>query len=411
MSLRAVIEGAGLTLSTCARALSVDPHIFAEWADSKREIPPSYAEILSVILGVEPARLTDRSATTRRAEPSAIWFKFRGKEFKEADRESILLIRRLGHNLNQFERAVEGQTNRTWELLFQQVLKDHNPQDSPQSQGRAAAKVFRGLTQFGSGGTGSSEYLRGNLRSKGILVIESPIPKSHMEGCSFLVGESTAQRPCLFVNSFGSTWFRRNMVIMHELGHAIFDPSTGAEVDSISSQVEQRNERDSLSEIRAESFARECLLPKSLILTFCQKFGVKVTHFTPEALADLVAFSGVEQKTVIDLLQEYDLIDYSLAARYEAFEIWDLLKAITDHALSTSEYVDKIGADATRLWSNKRFTSIGQRNLLLPISYVQSVLDAVKALRVSISRAVELLMIDRETFDTRFAYALSEVTE
>lgn len=201
------------------------------------------------------------------------------------------------------------------------------------------------------------------------------------------------------------------MVIMHELGHAIFDPSTGAEVDSISSDVEQGKHRDSLSEIRAESFARECLLPKSLILAFCQMFGAKVTRLTPESLADLVAFSGVEQKTIVQLLQEYELIDDSLASQYQAFEIWDLLKSITDHALSTSEYVDKIGIDATRLWSNKRFTSIGQRNLLLPISYVQAVLDAVKLFRVSISRAIELLMIDRETFDTRFAYALSEVTE
>lgn len=64
---------------------------------------------------------------------------------------------------------------------------------------------------------------RGNLRNKGILVIESSAQDSILEGCSFYVGPSGAERPCVFANSYRTTWFRRNRILMHELAHAIFD--------------------------------------------------------------------------------------------------------------------------------------------------------------------------------------------
>lgn len=409
MSIRAVIEGAGLTLEACARALSVNPDLFSEWADAKREIPPVYADNLSAILGTRVDALNVKGLGSRKVEPSAIWFKFRGEEFSNADREAILLIRRLGHNVNQLERATEGQPNRAWDLLFQNVRAAVDLQDSPQAQGRAAARAFRSLTHFGKGGTGASEYLRGSLRSRGILLIESPIKQSSMEGCAFLVGDSDSQRPCIFVNNFSTTWFRRNVVILHELGHAIFDQSSGVEIDTLTDQ--DSHHKDSLVETRAEAFARECLLPKNLVLTFCNQTGAQITRLTPASLAALIDFSGVEQKTVVELLCDYGLIDEALQSQYLAYDVWDKLKEINTHALSTVEFVKRIGKEAARPWFNKRATTLSERKLLLPVTYIKAVLEAVRTFKVSIGRASELLMIDRETFELRFADLMMEIAE
>lgn len=410
MSIRAVIEGAGLTLRACAETLGVSHELFNEWADGKREVPPAYVQVLSAVLGTAPEALTSK-ISSRKAEPAAIWFKLKGQNFTDADRESILAIRRLGHNANQLERAVDGQLNRAWEILFEQVLKSVNLQESPQAQGRAAAIAFRSLTQFGSGGTGSCEYLRGALRSKGILLIESPISKSHMEGCSFWVGDSEAQRPCLFVNTFSTTWFRRNVVIMHELGHAIFDQNSGVEIDSIDTEESKSSQRGSLTEVRAEAFARECLLPKTLVLSFCSQNGVKPNSLTREALAGLIAFSGVEQKTAVELLREYELIDDALQSEYLGWSIWQDLMRLTDHALSTSEYIEKRGKQIEGLWSDMRRTTLSSRKLLLPIAYVTSVVRAVQSFKISMSRAADLLMIEPEMFQSRFAELVSEANE
>jgi Zn-dependent peptidase ImmA (M78 family) len=412
MSIRALIEGAGLTLPACASALGVDAEIFMQWADAKREIPPAYAETLSAVLGIDSSLFTLRAADTRKIEPPAIWFKFRGKDFSDADRESILLIRRLGHNLNQLERVTEGQANRAWEILFESVRATINLQDSPQAQGRKAAEAFRSFTQFGKGGTGAAEYLRGAIRSRGILVLESPIPKSQLEGCSFLVGELDLQRPCVFVNTYQSTWFRRNTVIMHELGHAILDQSLGVAIDKIEEDSVQRENRSrSIQEARAEAFARECLLPLGVLKSFCAQTGANLTRLTPESLAGLVAFSGVEQKTVIEVLRDNEQIDEALATQYLSYELWGLLKELTPHALSTLEYIETIGQEAARVWTSKRSTTIGTRKITLPVAFVKSVIEAVLAFRISAGRAAELLMIDSETFRSRFGDLTPENAE
>jgi Zn-dependent peptidase ImmA (M78 family) len=403
-------------MNACAEVLGVDHELFLEWADSKREMPPAYARILGAVLGVKTEALTSKafalSHGASKAEPSAIWFKFRGKEFSDADRESILLVRRLGHNSNQLEKSTMGKPNESWSLLFQSVLNSVDLQASPQDQGRIAAQAFCALTQFGAGGKGSAEFLRGSLRSKGVLIIESSVPHSQMEGCSFLVGDSATQRPCIFVNTFRSTWFRRNVVIMHELGHALFDQTSGVEIDTRPSEDEQKPDFvASFIETRAESFARECLLPKKLVLSFCKQNGTSSTKLTPRSLAALIVFSGVEKKTVVEILRNTELIDDALASQYQDYDVADELRDQSDHALTTSEYIKKIGLESATQWLNKRFTTISTRKLLLPVTYVKAVVEAVRSFNISIGRAAELLMIDKETFYTRFPEVVSEVSE
>ncbi len=414
MSLRKVIEGTGLGLDACADVLGVDHELFQQWADSQKEIPPAYASVLAAALGVKPEVMTSRVLASARGsqkiEPASIWFKFRGDQFRDADREAILAIRRLGHSANELEQSTLGQPNRAWDLLFQNIMRQVDIQSSPQDQGRIAAKAFCELNQFGHGGKGSAEILRDRLRSQGILLIESPIPHSEVEGCSFYVGESSAERPCLFVNTYKTTWFRRNVIIMHELGHALFDKTSGGEIDIIAKDDDSMMNKDSLIEVRAEAFAQETLLPKKLLLALCHRNGLQSTTLTPEGLGALVAESGVEKKTVVRVLLEQSLIDDSLAHQYLAYEIADILRSLTDHALDTDEYLRKIG-DAAMAWEGKRLTSLTRRKLLLPVPYVKAVLEAVKAFNISISRAAELLMIDEYTFHSRFGELTAEVTE
>jgi Zn-dependent peptidase ImmA (M78 family) len=416
MSLRKLIEGAGLGLDACADVLGVDHEVFQQWADSQREMPPSYASVLAATLGIRSDALTSKALAGARnaakVEPAAIWFKFRGNEFSDADRESILLVRRIGHNANQLELSTLGQTNRAWEVIFKTVMQDVDLQASPQDQGRQAAKTFCELNQFGHAGRGSSEILRDNLRSKGILLIESPISNSHIEGCTFYVGDSASQRPCIFVNTYKTTWFRRNVIIMHELGHAMFDHTSGVKVDVLSPDGESKINKNSLVELRAELFAQETLLSKKLLLSLCSQSGLKVSSLTPDGLAELVAKSGVEKKTVVNAMLDYALIDEALFQQYLSFDIADKLRELTDHALDTQEYINKMGEESCVEWeSKKRFTSLSKQKLLLPVPYVKAVLDAVKSFKISISRASELLIIDEDTFRSRFQNLTAEVCE
>jgi Zn-dependent peptidase ImmA (M78 family) len=406
MSFRNVIEGTGLTIEACADVLGVDRELFQQWSDGQKEIPPAYAVLLAAILGVRSeillAKSREGSVNAGNAGPAAIWFKFRGSSFHDADRETILLMRRLGHNANQLEKAVRGGTNRTWEILFEEVRKGIDYQAAPQEQGREAARVFSELTQFGQGGTGCSEILRDSLRSRGILLIESPIYKSRIEGCSFYVGEGTSQRPCLFVNNYTTTWFRRNLVIMHELGHAIFDQTNGGEIDVAEDEATDQTLRISVSELRAQTFAKETLLSKSILLPTLNRNRMKAASLTPIQLATLISETGIEQRTIVEIMLERGMIDNVLADTYLAYDVWGILKSLTDHALSTREYINKIGKKAAAAWTNKRFTTTSARRLLLPVPYVKAVLDAVRGLSISTGRACELLMIDQYTFSERY---------
>ena len=401
MSLRNLIQESHLTVASCAAVLGIDFDLFNDWCDHRKEIPPAYASLLSAVLGVKPELILPvRGVASRRVSapsPAAIWFKFRGPEFKDADRESVLLIRRLGHNANQLEIAVQGQLNRSWKVLFEEVRASIDVQSPPQEQGRLAAARFSELTQMNHGGLGCGEYLRGYLRSKGVLLIESPIPGSQVEGCSFYVGDGDSERPCLFINTYKSTWFRRNVLIMHELGHAIFDAYTGGEVDLL-----EKDNSSGVIELRAQSFAKESLLPEKVLSTLLSRNGLRCTSLTIDGLARMVADSGVEQKIIIESLRERGMIDSALEATYLGYDIWPVLKSMTEHALSTAEFIEKVGRENAQQWTSKRQTTLSSHRLLLPVPFVKTVIEAVKSFTISIGKACELLMIDQYDFRERF---------
>jgi Zn-dependent peptidase ImmA (M78 family) len=189
---------------------------------------------------------------------------------------------------------------------------------------------------------------------------------------------------------------------MHELGHALFDSTSGGQIDTVESSADNLVNKQNLIEVRAETFARETLLPKKLLLSIFNRNGLRANTLIPERLAVVVADSGVEKKTVIEVLLEEDLIDINLAEHYLSFDIAQELRSISDHALSTREYISKIGTQAAAAWTGKRVTTFAKLKLLLPVPYVKAVVEAVKAYGISISRGADLLMIDEDTFMARF---------
>lgn len=193
------------------------------------------------------------------------------------------------------------------------------------------------------------------------------------------------------------------MILMHELAHAIFDaPGEAAcldykEEDSISSG--QRI--DDVKEQRAQAFAQECLVPREVLRHITQVKGINWNHLQPRQLALLVQMTTVEASTVLAAAVDADYITQDQSNIYARMEIGSFLHEIDDRALSTSEYLEKLGIkDAP--FAGKRATTIPKRKITLPVGYINRVLAALKEEKISLSRASELLMIDKDTFAERF---------
>ena len=408
--LQIVLDSAGLDAQACAGLLGISPTVFAEWSAGQRPIPESLLPLLSAVFSVPPSvlRASPRSAKSIKEEDltPAIWFKFRGPELVDADRECVVLIRQLGHYLNELE-AVTRNRSLQWKTLFDSIRNSTDLQAAPREQGRSAARTFREATTLGHGQKGSGEVLRGVLRSLGVLVFETPLKESRLEGCSFSVGAQSASRPCVFANTHHMTWFRRNMVLMHEVGHAIFESTyVGASLDFL----EREDMLDPL-EMRAQAFAQECLVPKSVLVHVAQTNGIKWANLSTRSLARLVANTHVEQRTVIDAAVEADLITADTAEELRRTDISTELHAESPHALLTDEYLELIGPENAREWLGKRTTTLTPRPLRLPVGYVNLVVDAYRGCEISLGKAAEYLMIDESEFVRRFGDIYAGVEE
>lgn len=400
--LQRVLESVGLDAKACAGLLGFNPRLFAEWSAGQRPLPESVLPLLSAVFGVsnDVLRAHPRAAQHFKSEDitPAIWYRFRGPELVSADRECVILIRQLGHYLNELENVTR-QRSVQWKTLFESIRESADLQASPSEQGRNAARIFREATSLGHGAKGVGEILRGVLRSLGILMFETPLKESRVEGCSFYVGTQNAARPCIFANTHHMSWFRRNMVLMHEVGHSIFESAlVGASLDF---QDRSLDSSDPL-EIRAQAFAQECLLPRSVLLHVAQSKGVKWSSLSPRALAHLVAETHVEKTSVISAACDAGLIAPHVVDELVRTDIAAELRDISPHALSTDEYLELIGAENAQGWIGKRTTTLTPRPLRLPVGYVNAVVEAYRDLQISKGKAAEYLMVDDDTFVERF---------
>ena len=305
------------------------------------------------------------------------------------------------------ERAV------SWKALFETIRREVNKQASPNEQGRQAAKFFRSARQLGFPNTalptfrGIGDILRDNLRSLGLRIVETPLQVSQLEGCCFYVGTSGDQKPCLFANTYKQTWFRRNMVLMHELAHAIFD------IEAAAASIDFLDEDDTtqqLEEVRAQAFAQECLVPKEILRHIAQTRGLKWDFLKAKDLALLVAYTQVELKTVLKAAVDAGFISPDLAEQYSKAYIHEDLKQLTERALSTQEFVQSKKLNPGKIIrAEDRTTTIPSRALRLPLPYVARVVDLTKDEVISSGRAAQMLMVDREIFEQRFGGCLGEV--
>jgi Zn-dependent peptidase ImmA (M78 family) len=407
--LKDIIEATKLDPAFCAELAGVTPDDFQEWLIGSRPIPRFVIPELSAILGVaertvfQTAGLKGNIGGSGSLAP-AIWYKLRDKKLTDQDREMVALVRKLGFYLNQLA-DVRGEKVRRFEPLFRAIREKVDRTAPPAVQGRIAAQEFRSMADLQSGQKGIGEWIRPTLRRLGILVVESPL-KSAVEGCAFGVGNESSSSPCLFANSYRSKWFRRNAVLMHELAHAIFD------LDSEQVSIDYKDEQtDELKELLAQTFAQECLAPRSVLVQIANRFGLHWDALSAGDVARLMAESHAEQSLVLTAAYEAGLLSSEEMIRCKQLECDSALREVSEHALTTREYLQKLASDSPKWIAENRNTSVGRRSLRLPSLYVSLVLESLSDGQISEGKAAEMLMMDRETLRGRFGTPLEEPAE
>jgi Zn-dependent peptidase ImmA (M78 family) len=276
----------------------------------------------------------------------------------------------------------------------------------PAVQGRDAAVNFRAAANLEHGKTGIGELIRPRLRQVGAVVIESPVPKSSLEGCCFSIGREGDLRPCVFANTFKSTWFRRNETLLHEVCHAIFD----LENDPVSLDFRERPKTATdLSEVRARAFAQECLVPRTVLVHYTNQFGVQWQCLTPQDTAKLIAAIHVEQTTLLRAAYDGGFISEDQRQKYLAYDCSSALREMSYHAWTTREFLREQAGESPKWIAQNRGTTVGTRSLRLPAGYVKQVIDTLNIGEISIGKAAELLMMDRYTFAERFGDLIEPV--
>lgn len=403
--LQKILSSAGLDARSCAGLLGINPEVFLAWASGQESIPDSFLPILSAVLSVPPSLLANAGRGSRHLDEKditpQIWFKFKGEGLVEADREVVVLIRMIGHYLNELE-EVTRQKSIQWRTIFDTIRGSVDVQAPVKEQGEVAARIFRQSTSLGHGATGAGEVLRGLLRAIGVLAVEIPVSQSIIEGCSFYVGAASSPRPCIFANSHHATWFKRNVILMHELDHAIFEPFTGATLDFLGGPKGED------AEMRAQSFAQEAMVPREVLFHAAQLHGCRWNSLNADSLARLVASTHVELRTLLAASVDAGFIDAARAEELRRIDISEPLRSITDHALTTQEYLEKTGTDKQE-WIGKRSTTLTARTILLPIGYVNAVVDAYRSRQISSSKAAACLMVEENEFLGRFGDIYEEV--
>ena len=397
-----LLESTQLDSAFCAGLIRVSPEIFESWLRGGHPIPKYATTELSAIFGVSEADLNTVYRNPKPAEPPAIWYKLRTERLGEADRELVGAIRKIGLYLNQL-RKLQAHGEPDFGPLFQRVRDAVDKSAPPAIQGaRGAAEFRRQDSAFSHGKTGVGEMLRQRLGHHGLLVVETPLKGSKVEGCSFNTTTGDGQIPCLFANTYQSTWFRRNGVLAHELCHAIFD------LDSEPISIDYKDEAASeIWERRAQVFARDLLVPREVLEHYGSQFGLKWESLSERDLAALVASTHAEQRLVLDAALAAQLIDDDLRDKYSSFECTPILRNISEHALDTHEYIAKRGIKSPKWTAEFRKVRIANRLLTLPIGYVKEVLNASKSGLVTTTKAAEMLLLDRYTFSDRFPEYIS----
>jgi Zn-dependent peptidase ImmA (M78 family) len=155
-------------------------------------------------------------------------------------------------------------------------------------------------TFFKSPGAEAAEKLRINLglkddkviydpysifRQLGIHIFRRKLSNSNISG--LFINHPTAGK-CVLINYEEDT-YRQNFTLAHEIGHTIFDYQ---DVINISFEADKWSKKD-LKEVRANSFASNFLIPKSLFKKY------NAVHWTDKQIIDIAKQLQVNPEPVL----------------------------------------------------------------------------------------------------------------
>ena len=385
-----------------ASVFNVAPEQFYDWMSGNRHIPKYILPELASVFGVQPSDIEKNQFEGGELQP-AIWYKLRSTQSisSTADLEMVGMVRKLCFNVGELQSFL-GRTTGAYEGVFQRVRSGVDKAAPVISQAREAARIFRAEMGWETGSGVIGDFIRPALRRIGIVIVESPVSDSRIEGCSFRV-KSAHDIACVFANSYQSTWFRRNSVILHEVSHGIFD----LEGEPVSVDYKQETS-DDINERRANLFAQECLVPKAVLTYLVNRFGIHWERLSAEKLAVLVAESKAEQRLVLRAALSHKMITPDQHDEYIKLDCAADLKRFSSHALTTREFLATVPHDQHKWFFQDRFVKIGNRGLLLPVGFLKVVIELLSTDRITIDKAAELTMMDRYTFKERFRLMLPE---
>ena len=121
-----------------------------------------------------------------------------------------------------------------------------------------------------------------------------------------------------------------------------------------------------------------------------------------------MAEAHAEQRLVLTAAYEAGLVNKEEMIRCKELDCNSALREISEHALTTREYLRQIAADSPRWIAANRNTSVGRRSLRLPSGYVALVIESLRTGQISEGKAAEMLMVDRATMRGRFGALLVE---
>lgn len=379
-----------------------------EWRAGQRELPASVADKFARAIGVPADVLLNRA----RVEGGAVgllppmWLKARAQGLGEKEHETIAKARMLAAKYDETLALLEPPSEK--HRIFLNEIKSRVDVQAPAThQGAVAAAAFLDLSGLAQTQKGIGEVFRGALRARGILILETPVSSPTFEGFCVPVGTVPTSRPCLLANSYRTTWFRRNYVLLHELAHAIFDLEgatavfdTSTDTEGARGPVEAAARR--IAEDRADSFAMRALVSEELLVAM-ENRGYKLEHLGRETFAHLIANVHAEQRTIVRAALAYNMVDDEQARDLDAIVIPNReLAAVSKHArgiaaLSREELVYPEVQD----WKD-RMTTFPVMGIRLPIPFVRLVLQALGAEKITAGKAAELLMVTREDLATRY---------
>ena len=363
----------------------------ADWQTGRRPVPGSVADVLAEALGVPRDVLTARASDVQpeRVLPP-LWLKARESRLGEAEHRAIAAARLLAARYEELL-AITEPSRSDPRFMMAEVRQRVDPQQPARVQGAVGAEAFLTLSGLGKGTTGVGEVIRGFLRARGVLILETPINNRRLEGFCVPVGGEVGPRPCLVANSYRTTWFRRNYVLLHELAHAVFDLDAASAVFDVGTAGD--HDALDIAEQRADSFALNALVPRRLLVAI-ENRGHRLATLEPQDLAIVIAAVHAEQGLLARAAHEHGLIDSEAAMRLATLDVARELRACSYHARGLRDTpANQLIYPELLAWG-ERLTTFPVRGLRLPIPFVRLVIDAVGQGKITPAKAAELLMVD-----------------